>query len=277
MAKTVPPGDWQPTNLMSFKAIAGLVIALVAVAGIWLPWIAWVWVAALVLCVWDAPWRPWRAWVWLAARVVGVWAVCVAIGSPFRLRGLSLAILGILVSVGATLVDRTGMADRYLLPAPTAEDLVAQQLAMLAQRIDRWEAEQEQLSVALLRLTEDKALVVLRLRELGVESTADLAATPQARPLAEELVELEEQTRALENRRAQRETALERIRSGRRRIERREALADFHEDEIVALWQTAAEVENELTTAEPQPPVELKIEQVLEEALKEEAAPSEQP
>jgi hypothetical protein len=109
-----------------------------------------------------------------------------------------------------------------LQPAP--EPVVVDEFDQHRSQIAQWKVKRDRTQRILDGLCRDRAALIEQLRRLGVASAADLKNAPEARPLAEELVEVARQAQGIEGEVARLDTAIAEAESNLRRIERREVI-----------------------------------------------------
>jgi hypothetical protein len=153
-----------------------------------------------------------------------------------------------------------------------AENVAKTRVEELREKSDTWKDQQAALGTVLERLQSDKQVLAAKLRAAGVQSAGDLSKDdPQTRLLATELVEVEKQIRAVDRKSQAYESAIDRMDSIVRRLERKAMIADagISEDELAEVAETTMQMDQDLqdALAADGGSAELELEAVLNDVL----------
>jgi hypothetical protein len=147
-------------------------------------------------------------------------------------------------------------------PAPTPD---ASPLAQAKQQVQRIEQKLQKVEALQREAHQERDALVAKLRELGVESAADLKKNPRAQRTAENLAKLAAEIESTDAQLATIDTELLKARSIVRRMEREQA--GISDDEMKKLSEQLREAE-EKTDAAPKPITPLDVDTALNAALK---------
>ncbi len=151
---------------------------------------------------------------------------------------------------------------------------MAQRSAELAEKLQRWRQERSRLNGVLERLEIDKVAVVQSMRSAGIETADDLKKSPVNEAIADELLEVEKQAKAIRSKVCAHDDAIARLESGLRRLERRKLLeeAGVSDKELDELVATTLELDETLKGGNGGgAAIGIELEKVVNEALKKPA------
>ena len=138
------------------------------------------------------------------------------------------------------------------------------------ERLGRLKYQRDKLKRGLSRLHEDRSAILARFREAGIRSTKDLAEHPEWTIHARELRDVLDKSRRLENTVAAYSTAIVRVESVVRGLDREARLKStkLSEEDLNLLSQTMHELDDQLRAASDIPAIEeLELESLLEREL----------
>lgn len=164
---------------------------------------------------------------------------------------------GVVIVTFVLFVSVVELVPWYWPPPPSME-------TKLATMVTVWQEKVETIAKARGQLMSDKAALLLRMGEMGFQSSKDVQKSKAHRYLAEELLEVQTQIKKLDGLEAKHVSAIEEVQSGLRRMGRQKLLATagITDEEHNQLAETAAELDHQLESASDKSsavPIELDL------------------
>lgn len=163
-----------------------------------------------------------------------------------------------------TLEPRVQGRFRRVVPRTPAPSPDASPLAQAKQHVQRIELKLQKVEALQREAHQERDALVAKLRELGVESAADLKKNPRAQRAAENLAKLAAEIESTDSQLATIDTELLKARSIVRRMEREQA--GISDDEMMKLAEQLRDAEAR-TDATPQPITPLDVDAALNAAF----------